>query len=49
MLDARDAMLAADVMRFGGANQDCCGTRSRSRGFGQASGHGPGTRSGAEL
>jgi extracellular elastinolytic metalloproteinase len=34
MLDARDAMLAADVMRFGGANQDLMWNVFASRGMG---------------
>ncbi|MGH3022205.1 MAG: M36 family metallopeptidase [Gaiellaceae bacterium] len=34
-LDARDAMLAADVMRFGGANQDLLWLGFAGRGFGQ--------------
>ena len=34
-LDARDAMLAADVMRFGGANQDLLWLAYARRGFGQ--------------
>jgi len=35
MLDARDAMLAADLIRFGGANQDLLWNTFASRGFGQ--------------
>ena len=35
MLDARDAMLAADVMRFGGANQAVMWNAFAKRGFGQ--------------
>lgn len=35
MLDARDAMLAADVIRFGGANQDLLWNGFARRGFGQ--------------
>ena len=36
MLDARDAYLAADLMRFGGANQAAiCGRRFAERGMGQ--------------
>jgi extracellular elastinolytic metalloproteinase len=35
MLDARDAYLAADVMRFGGANQDEIWNAFAVRGFGQ--------------
>ena len=35
MLDARDAMLAADTVRFGGANQDLLWDSFASRGFGQ--------------
>jgi extracellular elastinolytic metalloproteinase len=35
MLDARDAMLAADVIRFGGANQDLLWNVFASRGFGE--------------
>jgi hypothetical protein len=35
MLDARDAYLAADVMRFGGANQDLLWLAFARRGFGQ--------------
>jgi extracellular elastinolytic metalloproteinase len=34
MLDARDAMLAADLVRFGGANQDLLWNTFASRGFG---------------
>jgi hypothetical protein len=34
-LDARDAILAADVMRFGGANQDLLWLAFARRGFGQ--------------
>jgi extracellular elastinolytic metalloproteinase len=34
MLDARDAMLAADVMRFGGANQDLLWNAFATRGMG---------------
>jgi hypothetical protein len=34
-LDARDAMLAADVLRFGGANQDLLWLGFARRGFGQ--------------
>ena len=38
MVDARDAMLAADMVRFGGANQALSGTRSRDgAGDGRAS------------
>jgi len=36
MLDARDAILAADVMRFGGANQDLLWLGFARRGFGSA-------------
>ncbi|HZA41763.1 MAG TPA: M36 family metallopeptidase, partial [Actinomycetota bacterium] len=36
MLDARDAMLATDVMRFGGANQDLLWLGFARRGFGSA-------------
>jgi hypothetical protein len=36
MLDARDAMLAADVMRFGGANQDVLWNAFAARGLGQS-------------
>jgi extracellular elastinolytic metalloproteinase len=36
MLEARDAMLAADVMRFGGANQDLLWLGFARRGFGSA-------------
>ena len=36
MLDARDAILAADVMRFGGANQDLLWLAFARRGFGSA-------------
>jgi extracellular elastinolytic metalloproteinase len=35
MLDARDAMLAADVMRFGGANQDLLWNAFAARGLGE--------------
>ena len=35
MLDARDAMLAADVMRFAGANQSVMWNAFAKRGFGQ--------------
>jgi hypothetical protein len=35
MVDARDAMLAADVMRFGGANQDLLWNAFAARGLGQ--------------
>ena len=35
MLDARDAMLAADMIRFGGANQDLLWNVFASRGLGQ--------------
>jgi extracellular elastinolytic metalloproteinase len=35
MLDARDAMLAADMTRFGGANQDLLWNGFARRGFGQ--------------
>jgi len=35
MLDARDAMVAADLIRFGGANQDLLWNTFASRGFGQ--------------
>jgi extracellular elastinolytic metalloproteinase len=35
MLDARDAMLAADVMRFNGANQSVMWNAFAKRGFGQ--------------
>jgi extracellular elastinolytic metalloproteinase len=35
MLDARDAMLAADAIRFGGANQDLLWNVFASRGFGE--------------
>jgi hypothetical protein len=35
MVDARDAMLAADVMRFGGANQDLLWNVFASRGLGE--------------
>jgi extracellular elastinolytic metalloproteinase len=35
-LDARDAILAADVMRFGGANQDILWQGFARRGFGEA-------------
>jgi extracellular elastinolytic metalloproteinase len=35
MLDARDAMLAADQIRFGGANRDLLWNTFASRGFGQ--------------
>ena len=35
MLDARDAMLAADLIRFGGASQDLLWNTFASRGFGQ--------------
>ena len=35
-LDARDAILAADVMRFGGANQDLLWYGFARRGFGEA-------------
>ena len=35
MLDARDAMLAADMARFGGANQDVLWKAFARRGFGQ--------------
>jgi extracellular elastinolytic metalloproteinase len=35
MLDARDAMLAADMTRFGGANQDLLWNVFASRGFGE--------------
>jgi extracellular elastinolytic metalloproteinase len=35
MLDARDAYLAADMMRFGGANQDLLWLGFARRGFGQ--------------
>jgi hypothetical protein len=35
MLDARDAVLAADVMRFGGSNQDLLWLAFARRGFGQ--------------
>jgi extracellular elastinolytic metalloproteinase len=35
MLDARDAMLAADMIRFGGANQDLLSNVFASRGFGE--------------
>jgi extracellular elastinolytic metalloproteinase len=35
MLDARDAYLAADVMRFGGANQDDLWNAFAKRGFGE--------------
>ncbi|HJV04848.1 MAG TPA: M36 family metallopeptidase, partial [Actinomycetota bacterium] len=35
MLDARDAMLAADLTRFGGANQDLLWNAFARRGFGQ--------------
>jgi extracellular elastinolytic metalloproteinase len=42
MLDARDAMLAADRIRFGGANQDLLWDTFAGRGFGQdASAAGP--------
>jgi extracellular elastinolytic metalloproteinase len=43
MLDARDAMLAADLTRFGGANQDLLWNGFARRGFGQgaASSGGP--------
>ena len=43
MLDARDAFLAADVARFGGANQDLLWQAFAERGFGQAA-----TTTGAE-
>ena len=36
MLDARNAMLAADVLRFGSANQDILWNAFAKRGFGQA-------------
>ena len=36
MLDARDAILASDVMRFGGANQDLLWLAFARRGFGSA-------------
>jgi len=36
MLDARDAMLAADVMRFGGANQDLLWNAFAARGMGES-------------
>jgi hypothetical protein len=36
MLDARNAILAADVARFGGANQDLLWQAFAERGFGQA-------------
>jgi hypothetical protein len=43
MVDARDAMLAADVMRFGGANQDLLWNVFASRGLGEnASSNGTG-------
>ena len=35
MLDARDAMIAADQIRFGGANRDLLWNTFASRGFGQ--------------
>jgi extracellular elastinolytic metalloproteinase len=35
MLDARDALLAADAMRFGGANQDLLWNAFARRGFGE--------------
>jgi extracellular elastinolytic metalloproteinase len=35
MLQARDAMIAADVVRFGGANQDLLWNTFASRGFGE--------------
>jgi extracellular elastinolytic metalloproteinase len=43
MLDARDAMLAADLTRFGGANQDLLWNGFAGRGFGEraASPRGP--------
>ena len=42
MLDARDAMLAADLMRFGGANQDLLWNVFAARGLGEdASSAGP--------
>ena len=51
MLDARDAMVAADQIRFGGANQDLLWNTFASRGFGQdaASAGAERRRSGAEL
>ena len=36
MLDARNAILAADVMRFGGANQEELWCAFATRGFGQS-------------
>ena len=36
MLDARDAQLGADRLRFGGANQTRVLARVRMRGFGEA-------------
>ncbi|MGH2636898.1 MAG: M36 family metallopeptidase, partial [Actinomycetota bacterium] len=36
MLDARDAMLASDLVRFGGANQDLLWNAFAKRGFGEA-------------
>ena len=41
MLDARDAMLAADVMRFGGANQAVMANAFAGRGFGEKATNGP--------
>ena len=35
MVDARDAMIAADEIRFGGANQGAAVERVRSRGLGE--------------
>ena len=35
MIDARDAMLAADLLRFGGANQDILRNAFAGRGFGE--------------
>lgn len=40
MLDARDAMLASDMTRFGGANQDLLWNTFASRGFGSGASQG---------
>ena len=40
MTQARDAMLAADMARFGGANQDLIWQGFAMRGFGQQHEHG---------
>jgi hypothetical protein len=48
MVDARDAMLAADVIRFGGANQTLLRTVYASRGLGVGASS-PGSPSGANV